>query len=82
MREFGAQHASSPDTSTVAEPPLAGMTQMSNPDPFCDVNNIHWPSGDQSGSDGLETPDVGIRDALPPPGDIFHNDRRSLGFAA
>src|SRR5213596_3240388 len=55
VREFGAQDGSSPFTSTVAVPPVAGTTQISNP-PICAVNTIHLPSGDQSGSQGFETP--------------------------
>src|SRR5712671_457759 len=54
---------------------------MSNP-PICDVNAIHLPSGDQSGSVGLETPEVGIRTAAPPPAGTLASTRRSFIFVA
>ena len=58
--EFGDHDGSSPLTSTVAVPPDAGTTQISKP-PICAVNTIHFQSGDQSGSEGFETPEVGMR---------------------
>ena len=57
VREFGAQDGSSPLTSGVAVPPSAGTTQISKP-PICAVKTIHFPSGDQSGSEGFDTPPV------------------------
>src|SRR5450759_1606819 len=57
VREFGDQEESLPSTSTVTVPPPAGTTQISK-FPVCAVNAIHRPSGDQSGSEGLETPSV------------------------
>ena len=81
MREFGPQDASSPLTNTVAEPPDAGTTQRSNP-PICAVNTIHFPSGDQSGSEGFETPAVEMRWTAPPDAGILHSERRSLIFVA
>ena len=60
VREFGAQDGSSPLTSNVTVPPEAGTTQISKP-PICAVNTIHFPSGDQSGSEGFKTPAVEMR---------------------
>jgi len=60
----------------------AGTTQIWNPDRYCAVNAIHFPSGDQSGSVGLGMPLVPIRCGAPPEGDTLHNVRRSLSFAA
>src|ERR1700722_15807313 len=82
VREFAAQLASSPEVNGVAWPPVAGTMQISKPMLFCEENTIHLLSGDQSGSEGLDTPDVGTRCAAPPSGDIFHKARRSLVFAA
>jgi hypothetical protein len=65
VREFGDQLGSSPSTSGVADPPDDGTTQILKL-PICAVNAIHFPSGDQSGSDGLEMPLVGMRSICPP----------------
>ena len=81
VREFGDHDGSSPATSTVGAPPSAGTTQMSNP-PVCDVNAIHLPSGDQSGSVGFGAPGVGIRCIAPPPAGTFASTRRSAILVA
>ena len=81
VREFGDHDGSSPATSTVGVPPFAGKTQMSN-SPVCDVNAIHLPSGDQSGSVGFGAPEVEIRCIAPPPAGTFASVRRSAIFVA
>src|ERR1041385_1478480 len=65
VREFGDHDGSSPATSVVASPPSAFTTQMEKSRP-CDVNAIHFPSGDQSGSVGLLTPGVRMIWTAPP----------------
>src|SRR5260370_16967974 len=60
VREFDAQHGSSPLTRSIACPPCDGTTQISKP-PICAVNTIHLPSGDQSASVGFTTPVVEMR---------------------
>jgi hypothetical protein len=60
VREFGPHDGSSPPVNTVAVPPPDGTTQMLK-SLICDVKMIHLPSGDQSGSDGFETPAVEMR---------------------
>src|SRR6266849_4954832 len=77
VREFGDHDGCCPGTSTVAVPPPAGTTQMLK-SPICDVNAIHLPSGDQSGSVGLVTPEVGMRCTSPPPAGTFASTRRDL----
>jgi hypothetical protein len=81
VREFGDHDGSSPRTSTVGAPPPAGTTQMSNSD-VCDVNAIHLPSGEQSGSVGFGAPGVGICCIAPPPAGTFASTRRSAIFVA
>src|SRR5579871_5265057 len=66
VREFCAQLGSSPDTSGMAVPPSEGTTQRLKPPAYCEVKAIRLPSGDQSGSEGLETPAVGMRSMRPP----------------
>src|SRR5437660_7261697 len=60
VREFGAQDGSSPATNSTTLPPCDGTTQISKP-PIIAVNTINLPSGDQSGSVGLRTPEVEMR---------------------
>src|SRR5438067_173337 len=48
----------------------------------CEVNAIHLPSGDQSGSVGFGVPPVLITVASPPEAEIRRNARRSLSFEA
>src|SRR5688572_13904357 len=79
VRELGDQEGSSPSTNTVADPPVAGTTQTEKP-PICAVNTIHFPSGDQSGSEGLETPEVAMRCAGPPDTGTLQSARRSLSI--
>ena len=58
VREFGAHDGFWPLTSTAGGAlPSAGITQMLK-SPICDVNAIHLPSGDQSGSVGFGAPAV------------------------
>src|SRR5688572_5624871 len=66
VREFCAQEGSSPLAKTVAVPPSAGTVQMLK-SPICDVKTIILPSGDQSGSLGLETPAVRSSVIIGPP---------------
>src|SRR5271170_2697700 len=81
VREFGDHDGCCPGTSTVAVPPPAGTRQMLK-SPICDVNAIHLPSGDQSGSVGFKTPEVGIRWTGPPPAGTLASARRSRIFVA
>jgi len=81
VREFGAHDGSSPATNSVTAPPPAGTTQISK-SRICDVNAIHLPSGDQSGSVGLETPAVGTASGAPPDAETFRNTRRSFTLVA
>src|SRR5882757_920554 len=81
VREFGDHAGSSPATRTTGVPPAAGTTQMLK-SPICDVNAIHLPSGDQSGSVGLETPEVGIRCTAPPPAGTLASTRRAFILVA
>src|SRR5262249_3488418 len=76
VRELGDHEGSSPSVSGIAVPPLAGTTQILKERPM-DVNTICLPSGDQSGSVGLETPLVGMRTGAPPPAGTFQSERRS-----
>jgi hypothetical protein len=46
------------------------------------VNAIHFPSGDQSGSVGFNTPLVGMRWTAPPATDTLQSERRSAIFVA
>src|SRR5258705_639841 len=64
-REFGAHDGSSPSATSYTRPPSGGVIKILNV-PVNDVNAIHFPFGDQSGSDGVGAPGVGITSALPP----------------
>ena len=57
--------------------PSAGITQMLK-SRICEVNAIHLPSGDQSGSVGLGVPTVLSYCNVPPQAGTFANRRRSL----
>ena len=73
-REFADHDGFCPDTRiTGGTLPSAAITQMLK-SPICDVKAIHLPSGDQSGSVGLET--------APPPAGILARRRRSRNFVA
>ena len=63
-------------------PPVAGTTQIWNPDRYCTVNAIHLPSGDQSGSLGLGMPLVPMVCTGPPEGETLQSVRRSFSLAA
>src|SRR5437762_12875226 len=65
-REFGAQLGSSPSVITIAGPPCERTTQMSNPPARCEVNAIHFPSGDQEGSVVFPAPGVSKCRRVPP----------------
>ena len=58
VREFGDHDGSSPAVKITGAPPSAGAMQMSNSPLNWQVNAIHFPSGDQSGSVGLGVPVV------------------------
>ena len=64
-RELDAQVGSSPGVNTSASPPSAGTRQIWK-SRISEVNTIHFPSGDQSGSVGLGAPVVRKRRAVPP----------------
>src|ERR1039458_6404015 len=82
VREFGAQDGFCPGTSaTGLRLPSAAITQMLK-SRICDVNAIHLPSGDQSGSVGFSTPDVGRRCTSPPPAGTLASTRRAFILAA
>ncbi len=61
--------------------PSAGITQMSN-SLVCEVNAIHLPSGDQSGSVGFGAPVVLKVCTAPPSAETFASRRRALIFVA
>jgi hypothetical protein len=82
VRELGDHEGFWPETkATGGTEPSAAITQMLK-SPICDVNAIHLPSGDQSGSVGFSTPAVESRWGSPPPAGTLARARRPPNFAA
>src|SRR5882762_4227285 len=79
VRELGAHDGSSPSTSATASPPPALTTQIWNVR-VCEVKAMYFPSGDQSGSEGLGSPEVLMRTPSPPPAGTLRKARRSPSF--